>query len=158
MLELWPASVSHYGPRRTRDMLRHHLVGPRVHHGHMSVLLELAMSAGLRPLTADEAAVSAAASPTREARHALWRYLHMLPGGRSRLLGTATARDGYERLLLNPPVDLAGVNTRPGGLLIAQSMLLGAWTALATARAEDSPCCSRDWETAWRRRARQPGW
>ncbi len=126
VLELWPASVSHYGPRRTRDMLRHHLVGPRVHHGHMSVLLELAMSAGLRPLTADEAAVSAAASPTREARHALWRYLHMLPGGRSRLLGTATARDGYERLLLNPPVDLAGVNTRPGGLLIAQSMLLGS--------------------------------
>ncbi|MFE0694491.1 glycosyltransferase family 4 protein [Streptomyces sp. NPDC058869] len=125
VLELWPASVRHYGPRAARDMLRHHLVGHFAIPDRTSVLLELAMSAGLSPLTADEAAAAAAASPAREARHALWRYLHLVPGGRSHLPGAATARDDYERLLLSPPVDSAHVSISPGGLMIAQSMLLG---------------------------------
>ncbi|MFD5692222.1 glycosyltransferase family 4 protein [Streptomyces rubiginosohelvolus] len=126
-LELWPGSVSRYGPRQARDVLRQHLVDRRRSHPeHITVLLELAMSAGLRPLTAEEAAAAAAASPLRQARHALWRYLHLLPGGSSHLPDTATARDDYERLLLSPPADLAGVRMRPGGLIIAQSMLLGS--------------------------------
>ncbi|MFJ1985476.1 glycosyltransferase family 4 protein [Streptomyces microflavus] len=93
---------------------------------HVTVLLELALSGELHPLTAEEAAAMAAVSPTRGARHALWRYLHLVPGGNSHLPDVSTACDEYERLLLSPPATLSGVHVRPGGPLIVQSMLLGS--------------------------------
>jgi len=125
VLELWPQVVHRYGPRYAREVLREHLVDLRTHPAQVTVLLELAMSGGLHPLTAEEAAAMAVASPVRGARHALWRYLYLVPGGTGRLPDLSTARDDYERLLLSPPATLSGVRMRPGGLLIAQSMLLG---------------------------------
>lgn len=126
VVELWPQAVRRFGSRHARDVLREGLVGPRAHPVHVTVLLELALSGELHPLTVEEAAAMAAISPTRGARHALWRYLHLVPGGISHLPDLCTARDAYERLLLNPPTTLSEVRVRPGGLLIAQSMLLGS--------------------------------
>ncbi|MFB8245108.1 glycosyltransferase [Streptomyces sp. NPDC055952] len=123
--ELWPESVRWHGPRHAEDVLRTLLTGtcgePAV-----SQWLDLAVAAGLRPLTAAEAARIARPGADRSVRHSVWRYLHTLPGGPEHLPAPSTAEDVYERMLLAPPV------LRPGptaagraGVLVGQSMLLG---------------------------------
>ncbi|MFC8450231.1 hypothetical protein [Kitasatospora sp. NPDC057223] len=104
-------------------------------------LLDLAGSGRLLPLTAAECADGARATD-RARRHAVWRYLSGIPRGAD-ALPTAAPRtaDRYEALLLAAAWEQAMPGapagevfrqavrplpaTAPGGLVVAQSMLLG---------------------------------
>lgn len=125
LAEMWPETVHWHGPRHAQALLRTLLLkAPAA--PSAALLLDLAASCELLPLTAAEAAALAAAAHERAVRHAAWRYLHMVPGGAGHLPGPAAAADVYERLLLSPPqphLDHAVAGT---GLIVAQSMLLGA--------------------------------
>ncbi|MET7451859.1 glycosyltransferase [Streptomyces sp. NPDC005574] len=124
LAEMWPDTVRRHGPLNAEALLRTRLLAapgaPAA-----AFLLDLAVSAGIQPLTAVEAADLAAAADLRAVRHSAWRYLHLVPGGRVLLPGASTAADVYEHLLLAPP--------RPGitwdrdrlGVVVAQTMLLG---------------------------------
>ncbi|MFD6415819.1 glycosyltransferase [Streptomyces sp. NPDC060194] len=125
VLELWPRAVRRHGPGPARDALRARLLAPGPRPAEVSVLLELAAGSALHPLTAEEAAALAAAATDRRERHALWRYLHLVPGGAPHLPAPSAAGDVYERLLLSPPTALPKVVPKPDGLLVAQTMLLG---------------------------------
>ncbi|MFD3807777.1 glycosyltransferase [Streptomyces sp. NPDC058619] len=129
--EAWPGSLRRYGADRARRALGDELprcTDPRT----AAFLLDLATAGLLRPLEVvrwarlREREVFAA----RPARHALWRHLARHPQDRGLLPAPETAADPYERLLLaavsgarllDPPRIPEG-----GGLLVVQSMLLGA--------------------------------
>ncbi|MEW2586985.1 hypothetical protein [Streptomyces virginiae] len=78
--ELWPETVRWYGHRHAEEVLRATLGesrdGPGVGH-----LLDLAVAAGLRPLTPLQSASLARTTSHRAVRHSAWRYLRQLPGG-----------------------------------------------------------------------------
>lgn len=125
LTELWPETVRWHGPRHAEDVLRATLGescdGPAAGH-----LLDLAVAAGLHPLTPSACASLARNSTHRAVRHSAWRYLRQLPGGPAHLPGPSEAGDVYERLLLAPPVPVLGPERDgPAGRLVAQSMLLG---------------------------------
>ncbi|MBK3632156.1 glycosyltransferase family 4 protein [Streptomyces sp. MBT97] len=126
LTELWPQTVRWHGPRHAEEVLRAMLGescdGPVAGH-----LLDLAVAAGLHPLTPVESASLARTTTHRAVRHSAWRYLLRLPGGPAHVPGPSEAEDAYERLLLAPPVPVFGPERQgPAGLLVAQSMLLGA--------------------------------
>ncbi|KUN90153.1 hypothetical protein AQJ66_00720 [Streptomyces bungoensis] len=125
LTEMWPETVRRYGAEHAEDTLRqvfrHGAPGP----ARVALLLELAETSGLRPLSARRAA-RLAADADRATRHAVWRYLHRLPSGAGHLPPPTAAADPYERLLLAPPEPLAGTAWPATGLLVAQTMLLGA--------------------------------
>ncbi|MCQ9131650.1 glycosyltransferase [Streptomyces hilarionis] len=125
LTEMWPETVHWHGPRHAQTLLRAALTktpgAPST-----ALLLDLATSSRLLPLTAAEAAALAADAHDRAVRHAAWRYLHAVPGGARHLPAPTQAADVYERLLLSPPrphMDHADAGT---GLTVAQGMLLGA--------------------------------
>ncbi|MFJ9724894.1 glycosyltransferase family 4 protein [Streptomyces sp. NPDC101209] len=125
LTELWPETVRWHGPRHAEEVLRATLGdsrdGPPV-----GRLLDLAVASGLRPFTPVEGASLARDTTHRAVRHAAWRYLHQLPGGRAHLPGTSHAEDAYEHLLLAPPAPALGPwGEEHAGRLVAQSMLLG---------------------------------
>ncbi|MFF8675239.1 glycosyltransferase family 4 protein [Streptomyces sp. NPDC015242] len=124
LTEMWPATVRRHGPAWAEEALRKRLLDGGTTAERTVLLLDLAEAAGLRPLGAAEAA-DAAARAGRPARHALWRHLHRLPGGPSHLPPASAARDVYERLLLSPPPPVAATAWPGGGLVVAQTMLLG---------------------------------
>ncbi len=129
--EAWPDSLRRYGADRARRALGDELprcADPRT----AALLLDLATAGRLRPLDAVRWARLREREPftARPARHALWRHLARHPHDRGLLPAPETAADPYERLvlaavsgarLLDPPRIPAG-----GGLLVVQSMLLGA--------------------------------
>ncbi|MEU3461241.1 glycosyltransferase [Streptomyces sp. NPDC006733] len=123
--EAWPDAVRVHGADRGRAALREALLRcPPA--GGQAELLDLAAALQLQPLQPHEA-VDLAQHGDRATRHASWRYLAGLPHGAHFLPPAARARDPYERLLLDRdagPV-LPAAAHRPG-LLVAQSMLLGA--------------------------------
>ncbi|MEU9735938.1 glycosyltransferase family 4 protein [Streptomyces sp. NPDC048002] len=125
MTELWPESVRHHGTTYAEEALRHALLHEASHPSRTALLLECAEIADLRPLSCDEAAEHAAKATHRAERHALWRYLHRLPEGPALLAATTHATDAYERLLLSPPTRLSAEGWRSGGIVVAQTMLLG---------------------------------
>ncbi|MFE5620609.1 glycosyltransferase family 4 protein [Streptomyces virginiae] len=123
--ELWPETVRWYGNRHAEEVLRATLGesrdGPVVGH-----LLDLAVAAGLRPLTPLQSASLARTTAHRAVRHSAWRYLRQLPGGSAQAPHPSEAGDAYERLLLASAPPAFGPGTKePPGRLIAQSMLLG---------------------------------
>ncbi|MFJ3224365.1 glycosyltransferase family 4 protein [Streptomyces sp. NPDC086783] len=125
LTELWPQTVRRYGPRHAEGVLRALLGesrdGPAAGH-----LLDLAVAAGLHPLTPAESASLAHTTAHRSVRHCAWRYLRQLPGGLAHLPRPSQAGDAYERLLLAPPAPAFGPTRQgPAGRLVAQSMLLG---------------------------------
>ncbi|WP_353946684.1 glycosyltransferase family 4 protein [Streptomyces sp. HUAS MG91] len=123
LTDMWPVTVSCYGKPHAEAVLRNRLTGPHLDTADIPFLLDRAESAGLRPLTADEA-VSLPAHDQRGARHALWRYLHSLPGGHTHLPDPGQAADPYERLLANPPATLPD-HPAQHGTVVAQTMLQG---------------------------------
>ncbi|MFF0740339.1 glycosyltransferase [Streptomyces sp. NPDC004111] len=124
LAELWPETVRRHGADHAEEVLRDLLLRGRCDPVRLAFLLDCAESADLRPLSAAEAVVLVPAGD-RTARHALWRYLHHLPGGPAHLPGTGTATDSYERLLLDPPDRLTDGEWTGTGLVVAQSMLQG---------------------------------
>ncbi|WP_327169589.1 glycosyltransferase family 4 protein [Streptomyces subrutilus] len=129
--EAWPGSLHRYGPARAGRALRRELprhTDPRT----LATLIALATAGGL-PLpdpagrTDPDRTGPFAARPVR---HALWRHLAARPDGRRLLPDPATGADPYERLLLaaaaGADVLAAPPIPRRGGLLVVQSMLLGA--------------------------------
>ncbi|MFE2878485.1 glycosyltransferase family 4 protein [Streptomyces roseus] len=124
LTEMWPDTVRRHGEQYAEETLRHLLLRGVPDAAHNAFLLDCAESAGLRPLSAAEAAQHASC-PDRNARHAVWRYLHTLPDGSTHLPGAGAAVDPYERLLLQPPT-LAGQGGWPAtGIVVAQTMLQG---------------------------------
>ncbi|WP_157847788.1 glycosyltransferase family 4 protein [Streptomyces toyocaensis] len=124
LTEMWQATVRRYGAAWAEEALRERLREAGTGAARTVLLLDLAEAAGLRPLGAAEAA-DAAARAGRAARHALWRYLHRLPEGPAHLPPVSGARDVHERLLLGPPPPAALSGWPEGGLVVAQTMLLG---------------------------------
>ncbi|MFJ5520977.1 glycosyltransferase family 4 protein [Streptomyces griseoluteus] len=125
LTELWPETVRWHGPRHAEEVLGALLAesrdGPVAGH-----LLDLAVAAGLHPLTPVQSASLARTTAHRAVRHSAWRYLQQLPGGRAYLPHPSQAGDPYERLLLAPPVPSFGPKRQGcSGRLVAQSMLLG---------------------------------
>ncbi|MGW6614110.1 glycosyltransferase family 4 protein [Streptomyces erythrochromogenes] len=124
LTEMWPETVRRHGEQYAEETLRHMLLRGAPDAARTAFLLDCAESAGLRPLSAAEAAHHAACHD-RGVRHAVWRYLHQLPDGITHLPGTGAAADPYERLLLQPQV-LAGRDGWPAtGIVVAQTMLQG---------------------------------
>ncbi|MFD3677303.1 glycosyltransferase [Streptomyces sp. NPDC058613] len=129
--EAWPGSLLRYGAGRARRALGEELprcTDPRT----AAFLLDLATAGRLRPLDATRWTRLRHREPfaSRPARHALWRHLASHPRGGGPLPAPETAADPYERLLL-AAVSGARLFDAPripsgGGLLIVQSMLLGA--------------------------------
>ncbi|MBK3640979.1 glycosyltransferase family 4 protein [Streptomyces sp. MBT33] len=125
LTELWPETVRWHGPRHAEEVLRD-LLGESGDGPAAGRLLDLAVAAGLHPLTPAEGASLAHTSGHRAVRHSAWRYLHQLPGGPAHLPDPSQAEDAYERLLLAPPVPPLGPKgDDPAGRLVAQCMLLG---------------------------------
>ncbi|MEU1295575.1 glycosyltransferase family 4 protein [Streptomyces sp. NPDC005840] len=122
--ELWPGAVHHHGRVRAEAALRALLTRPGGAPA-AGFLLDLAVAAGLRPLTADETSSLTGTRDDRAARHSAWRYLHGVPGGAARLPDPSRAGDVYERLLLAPPVPVLGPWSDREGSLVVQTMLLG---------------------------------
>lgn len=129
--EAWPGSLRRYGTDRARRALGDELprcTDPRT----AAFLLDLATAGRLRPLDAVRWARLRAREPftARPARHALWRHLARHPHDRGLLPAPGTARDPYERLLLTAASGARLLDPlripRGGGLLVVQSMLLGA--------------------------------
>ncbi|MER6345045.1 glycosyltransferase [Streptomyces sp. NPDC001595] len=126
LLELWAETLRWHGARHATEALRAQLTDHRPRTvTAMTLLLELAAAGRLRPLSATEAAALCDHSAPRALRHALWRYLHLLPDGPAQLPAPATASDHYEQLLLAPPTPTTADDIGSGGLLVAQTMLLG---------------------------------
>ncbi|MFE6887684.1 glycosyltransferase family 4 protein [Streptomyces sp. NPDC057694] len=122
--DLWPGTVRTCGAAHAEQRLRSALAaGPSPRSS--TFLLDLAVAADLRPLTADDAVRLLADAEDRGLRHALWRYLHQRTAARSRLPDPATASDPYERMLLSPPRPALPPQPDGAELCVVQSMLLG---------------------------------
>ncbi|MFJ9718361.1 glycosyltransferase family 4 protein [Streptomyces sp. NPDC101213] len=124
LAEMWPDTVRRHGARYAEETLRHMLLRDAPVAARTAFLLDCAETAGLRPLSATEAAALAGPAD-RGVRHALWRYLHRLPDGPAHLPAAGTATDAYERLLLDPPAALAEDTWTAPGVVVAQTMLQG---------------------------------
>ncbi|MGX1372864.1 D-inositol-3-phosphate glycosyltransferase [Streptomyces canus] len=125
LTELWPETVRWHGHRHAEEALRASLIETPESAPTTGHLLDLAEATGLAPLTPAEAS-PAGRSTDRAVRHAAWRYLHRIPGGTAHLPAPSTASDTYERLLLDPPTPLLGLQGGGReGRLVAQTMLLG---------------------------------
>ncbi|MFC9268667.1 glycosyltransferase [Streptomyces zhihengii] len=124
LTEMWPDTVRRHGRRRAERALRHLLLSGASDATGTAFLLDSAESADLAPLSAAEAS-RLTDTGDRAARHALWRYLHHVPGGTAHLPAPGAGSDPYERLLLAPP-DIG--HDDPGdvsGIVVAQAMLQG---------------------------------
>ncbi|MEU2548732.1 glycosyltransferase family 4 protein [Streptomyces roseolus] len=127
VFEAWPEAVRRHGRARSARSLHS---GLRAVHdpGATAVLLDLAASAGLRPLPGDRV-LRLALGDSRRVRHAAWRLLARYGRRGEDLLRAVEAVDVYESLLLETlrrgPRAEAPCALPPSGLIVAQSMLLG---------------------------------
>ncbi|MFJ3895612.1 glycosyltransferase family 4 protein [Streptomyces sp. NPDC090083] len=125
LTEVWPDTVRRHGRQHAEKALRS-LLADSADTPAAGSLLDLAVAAGLHPLTPAEGAALGQRSAHRTVRHSTWRYLHQTPGGPAHLPDPDRAADAYERLLLTPPAPVLGPDKDgPSGLLVAQTMLLG---------------------------------
>ena len=124
LAELWPDAVRWYGPDHCTAVLRSALGADR-DASATAFLLDLAASTRLFPLAPEEAADLAGPGRSRPVRHAAWRYLHDVPGGRALLPAASTAADVYERMLLSPPAPSVRWSAGRVGAVVGQTMLLG---------------------------------
>ncbi|MFF3634197.1 glycosyltransferase family 4 protein [Streptomyces sp. NPDC002250] len=124
LTEMWPQTVQRYGTAWAEEALHRELRAYSSDATRTALLLDLAESTGLRPVTAADAAALAAAGD-RAVRHAAWRYLHRHPEGAAHLPDHGAAADPYEHLLLSPHLPASGEEPARAGLVIAQAMLVG---------------------------------
>lgn len=126
LTEMWPDTVRRYGRPRAEATLRRLLPCGPSDAGRTAFLLDCAESEGLFPLSAAEAVrLAGTRTGARAARHALWRYLHAVPGGTAHLPAPDSGADAYERLLLSPPPIGREDHGDVSGVVVAQAMLQG---------------------------------